>query len=76
MSAALAVVERRVDLLTAFTARAQARAYLWSIGEYEMAEAVDVLQHDAKRDGLLEQYGQDAIEKIIADAFTPYRGEQ
>ena len=72
MSAA-AIAERRVDLLDAFKERADARAYLWAIGEYELAEAVDVLQHDAERDGLLDRIGQDAVQAILTDAFQPWR---
>jgi hypothetical protein len=53
--------------------RAWARAYLYSIGELTLDEAVDVLQRDAKRDGLVEQIGQDAVQQILADAFRPYR---
>jgi hypothetical protein len=77
MSAASPVVvasnERRVDPLDCFVERAAARAYLWAIGEYEIAEAVDVLQHDARRDGLIERIGQDAIQAILAAAFQRYR---
>jgi hypothetical protein len=57
--AALAVLELR----------AWARAYLWSLGELELHEAVDVLQHDAERDGL----DPDTTQTILADAFAPYR---
>jgi hypothetical protein len=53
--------------------RAWARAYLWSIGELTRREAVDVLQHDAERDGLVEQIGQDGVQQILADAFAPFR---
>jgi hypothetical protein len=60
-------------LLDAFAARADARAYLWSIGEYELVEAVDKLQADAIRDGLIERIGQDGVQEILADAFRPYR---
>jgi hypothetical protein len=73
MTAAVAVTERRVDVLDCFVARAEARAYLWAIGEYEIAEAVDVLQHDAERDGLIERIGQDGVQAILAEAFRPYR---
>lgn len=73
MCAALAITESRVDLLDAFAERARARAYLWSIGEYDLHEAVDQLQHDAKRDGLTEIIGQDAVQIILSDAFAPYR---
>lgn len=64
---------KRIDPVDAFYERATARAYLWSIGEYELHEAVDVLQVDAVRDGLVERIGQDAFQTILADAFRPYR---
>ncbi|MFZ3337434.1 MAG: hypothetical protein WA199_15990 [Xanthobacteraceae bacterium] len=74
MTAALAIEDRRVDLLDAFAERASARAYLWSIGEYEdLPAAVDPLQLDAARDGLVKRIGQDAVQAILANAFRPYR---
>jgi hypothetical protein len=75
MTAAAATVGREKTRfgLDVIELRAWARAYLWAIGEYELHEAVDVLQHDAERDGLIEQYGQDAIQQIIAAAFRPYQ---
>jgi hypothetical protein len=33
---AVAIDERRVDPLDCFVARAEARAYLWVVGEYEL----------------------------------------
>jgi hypothetical protein len=62
--------ERRVDVLDAFTERAGARAFLWAVGEFEMAEAVDRLQHDAERDGLVQHIGQDRVQAILARAFV------
>jgi hypothetical protein len=62
-----------VDPLDVFHERATARAYLWAIGEYELAEAVDALQADADRDGLVERIGQDNVQQILSDAFRPYR---
>ena len=52
--------------------RAWARAYLWHAGEYGLAEAVDVLQHDAERDGLVAELGEDTVQAILADAFLPF----
>jgi hypothetical protein len=60
-------------LLDAFIERADARALLWSIGEIELQEAVDKLQHDAERCGLVDMIGQDRVQQIISDAFRPYR---
>jgi hypothetical protein len=63
-----------VDPLDVFCERATARAYLWSIGEYDLAEAVDALQAAAVRCGLIDRIGQDAVQSILADAFRPYQG--
>jgi hypothetical protein len=65
--------EPHVDLLDAFIERVCARAYLWAIGEYELAEAVDALQRDAERDGLVSRVGQDAIQVILAGGFASFR---
>jgi hypothetical protein len=73
MTAAPATIENRVDPRDVLRLRAWARAYLWSIGELTLHEARDVLQHDAERDGLVEQIGQDGVQKILSDAFAPYR---
>jgi hypothetical protein len=62
-----------VDPLDVLYERASTRAYLWFIGEYELAEAVDQLQASAARNGLVERIGQDAVQAILADAFRPYR---
>jgi hypothetical protein len=73
MSARRAIAERRVDPVDVFLERAEARAYLWSIGDLDLHEAVDVLQADAERDGLVEHIGQDGVQKIIAEAFRSFR---
>jgi hypothetical protein len=73
---AQAFAEPPVDLLTVFAERASARAFLWAIGEFDMPEAVDPLQHDATRDGLVRRIGQDAVQAMLANAFAafaPYR---
>jgi hypothetical protein len=66
---------RRPAALDAFRERAEARAYLWAVGEYTLAEAVGILQRDAERDGLVKSIGQDAVQQILADAFRPHREE-
>jgi hypothetical protein len=62
-----------LDPLVVFEARAEARALLWKVGELDLQEAVDKLQADAERDGLIDKIGQDAIQKILAVAFHRYR---
>jgi hypothetical protein len=71
MTAAVAIKD--INLLDVFIERADARAFLWSVGELTLHEAVDVLQADAERDGLIEQIGQDRIQKILAQCFASYR---
>jgi hypothetical protein len=68
-----ALATEHVDLFDAFTDRACARAYLWSIGKYELHEAVDQLEADAWRDGLNERFGIDGVQQILAEAFRQYR---
>jgi hypothetical protein len=52
--------------------RAEARALLWAEGEIEsIPEAVDPLQAFA----VAYEIGEDQAQRIIADAFAPYRGE-
>jgi hypothetical protein len=66
---ALPVADERVELLDVFRERAAARAYLWSIGD----SAIDVLQYDAEVCGLVDVYGQDLVQAILAHAFALYR---
>jgi hypothetical protein len=65
----------RIDPVLVLKARAEARALLWQAGEFDLHEAVDVLQRDAERDGLIATIGQDAVQAIIADAFAPVRDD-
>jgi hypothetical protein len=43
---------------------------LFAIGDYSLHEAVDVLQRDAVRDGLVDELGQDEVQRIISEAFA------
>ena len=73
MSIECAIAIKGINLVDVFIERAEVRAYLWSIGELTLHEAVDVLQADAERDGLIEQIGQDQIQKILGECFASYR---
>jgi len=61
--------EPRADPLKAFELRCWARAKLVVEGEMRLHEAVDHLQADAVRDGLVAQIGQDAVQAIMAEQF-------
>jgi hypothetical protein len=62
-----------LDPIEVFRARAGARALLWKVGEFDLHEAVDKLQADAERDGLIDKIGQDEVQAIMATAFHRYR---
>jgi hypothetical protein len=64
------------DPLAVFTARCEARALLWQAGEFDLHEAVDKLQADAVRDGLVAKLGQDAVQAIMAKAFAAVRDDE
>jgi hypothetical protein len=53
-----------------FRERCEARAILYAEGELELHEAVDVLQEGAKQDGLIAALGQDAVQAMMAEAFS------
>ena len=64
---------RSVSLAEVFKLRCEARALLCGLGEIDLHDAVDVLQADAVRDGLVDQIGQDAVQAIMAAAFGKIR---
>ena len=55
--------------LEIFRERAEARAVLCANGLMDLQDAVDGLQESAAAQGLLKQYGQDAIQWIMALNF-------
>jgi hypothetical protein len=56
--------------LQIFRERCEARCLLVSNGLMTLAEAVDGMQEAAAAHGLLEQYGQDTIQQILAESFA------
>jgi hypothetical protein len=59
----------RLDPLEVFELRCWARAYLWSVSQFDLVEAVDELQLAAEHDGLVTKLGQDTVQRMMADAF-------
>jgi hypothetical protein len=59
--------------LDVFTARCDARAILYRACVYDLHEAVDVLQAGAERTGPVGEISQDAVQKIMAQAFHAVR---
>jgi hypothetical protein len=56
-------------------ARAEARAILYALGEFEsLDQAVTPLREYAEDAGLVDQFGGDTIEQIIAAAFVQILG--
>jgi hypothetical protein len=68
-------LDAAVHPLAIFEARSEARAMLYSAGEFGLQSAVDVLQHDAVASGLVRMFGQDAVQAIMAEAFRRFRDD-
>jgi hypothetical protein len=61
--------EVRADPVEVFRLRCHSRATLWQAGEFDLQTAVDALQEAAAASGLTAAVGQDAAQRILADAF-------
>jgi EAL domain-containing protein (putative c-di-GMP-specific phosphodiesterase class I) len=72
-AAAARTPSSRQSPLAAFIARTEARALLYAAGELTLHEAVDELHRAAERTGLAAAIDQDAVQKIMADAFAVAR---
>jgi ribonuclease HII len=59
-------------LIIVFAERCEARALLVATGE-ALQDAVDGLQHAAEDQALVDHYGQDEIQAIMANAFSGVR---
>jgi hypothetical protein len=53
-----------------FRERCEARAILVNACVYDLQDAVDGLQADAERTGLVDELGQDAVQRMMAEAFA------
>jgi len=62
-----------VDPVLAFKARCEARALLYYASAMTLHEAVDGLQLAAEGNGLVRSIGQDAVQRMMADAFAIIR---
>jgi hypothetical protein len=66
-------VTKSVTAVDIFRARSEARALLWQAGVFDLGEAVDVLQAAAVASGVMIEFGQDAVQAIMAEAFEKVR---
>lgn len=60
-------------LLVTFKALCQSRAMRYGAGELTMHEAVDWLYDWALTRNLIDAFGDDVVQAIMAEAFLPYR---
>jgi hypothetical protein len=74
MTASRAAHHEAISAEDIFCLRCWARATLFAAGEFDLHAAVDVLQEDAERSGLIEQCGQDFVQRMMADAFHSVHG--
>ena len=71
MTAAAAINHQTANAspIEIFRERCEARAMLVANGLMPLIEAVDGLQAAAERAGLVDELGQDAVQKIMAESF-------
>jgi hypothetical protein len=69
-------VRETITVEDIFRERCDARAILYAASVFDLHTAVDVLQTDAKRPGLIDQIGQNRVQEIMAAAFHAVRGIQ
>jgi hypothetical protein len=74
MTAAAAIDHHQsAKALEIFRERAEARAMLVANGLMTLADAVDGMQESAAAQGLLKQFGQDEIQRILSESFARRR---
>ncbi len=61
------------DPLVVFRERAEARCLLVHNGLMDLQDAVDGLQESAATQGLLKEFGQDAIQQILSESFARWQ---
>jgi hypothetical protein len=68
----LAIAAAPVTAVDIFRARAEARALLWQAGEFDLHQAVDVLQQAAVETKLVVAIGEDGVQAIMAASFREH----
>jgi hypothetical protein len=53
-------------------ARAEALAILFAAGEITLGEALAPLEQYVDASGLLEDFGRDAVDRVIVEPFEPF----
>jgi hypothetical protein len=69
MTASRAAHHEAISAEAIFRERCEARVILFAADEFNLHVAVDVLQEDAERSGLVKQIRQDSVQRMMADAF-------
>jgi hypothetical protein len=57
------------DHLVAFRKRCMARVAAVRSGKMQLIDAVDALQTVAKQEGLIREFGQDEVQRILSEVF-------
>jgi hypothetical protein len=72
-STAQTIDQDKAKLLEIFRERAEARCLLIHNGLMDWHDGIDELQAAAEAQGLVAQYGQGAIQEILAQSFARWR---
>jgi hypothetical protein len=63
------------DLLVAFRKRCLARVAAVRSGKMQKTDAADALQAVAEQEGLIREFGQDEIQRVLSEVFDSLRTE-
>ena len=58
------------DHLVAFRKRCMARVAAVRSGKMQLIDAVDALQTVAKQEGLIREFGQDEVQRVLGEVFA------
>jgi hypothetical protein len=75
MTAPVRKDDLKLDPVEIFIARAKAKALLWTNGELSLHDAVDELWAAAVNAALVDEFGADQVQELLAQIFAPYREE-
>jgi hypothetical protein len=71
MTASAAISEHQsAKLLIVLRERAEAKAVLIANGYLDLQSAVDELWAAAERDGLVDEFGADEVQRVLSESFA------
>jgi hypothetical protein len=70
---AVAAIDHQPDPLDVLRCRAEAKCLLIANGYQDLQSSVDELWHAAERDGLVDKFGVDEVQRVLSESFARWR---